>query len=116
MAILLTLVFGNEFAPAAPALLLMCAGNLVSAALGLNGMLLAMSGHERRVTRALFIGLTISLVLAAILVPAWRNIGAAAAFSCAMLVWNLLLWKDARRLLDIDTSLIPRSKNFGPMP
>ena len=66
-----------------------------------------MTGHERRVTRAMAIGLVVNLALVVALVPVWGTPGAAVGMVGSMLVWNLLTWNDARRLLGIDTSLLP---------
>ena len=104
---LLSWLFGEEFAPALPALLLLCGGVFVSAAFGPNATLLNMTGHERRVTRAMAIGLVVNLALVVALVPVWGTPGAAVGMVGSMLVWNLLTWNDARRLLGIDTSLLP---------
>lgn len=104
---LLALLFGEEFVPALPALLLMCGGVIFSAAFGPNATLLNMTGHERRVTRAMSIGLAVNLALVLALVPEWGTLGAAIGMVGSLLVWNLLAWNDARRLLGINTSLIP---------
>lgn len=102
---LLALVFGREFAPAAPALVLLSAAFLASAAFGSNATLLTMAGHERRVTRAMFIGLAVNVLLSITLVPAWQSLGSAIALCSSILLWNLLTWLDARRLLHVDTSV-----------
>ena len=104
---LLSWLFGEEFAPALPALLLLCGGVFVSAAFGPNATLLNMTGHERRVTRAMAIGLVVNLALVLALVPLWGTLGAAMGMVGSLFVWNLLTWNDARRLLGIDTSLLP---------
>jgi hypothetical protein len=39
--------------------------------------------------------------------PSWGDLGAAAAMLVWQFVWNLLTWLDARRLLGVDTSLLP---------
>jgi O-antigen/teichoic acid export membrane protein len=103
---LISSVFGPDYAPALPALLVMSAAQVVNAAFGPSAMLLTMTRHERRVTRALFFGLIANLALLLLFVPAWGIVGAAAAMAGSVLVWNLLAWIDVRRLLGIQTSLI----------
>jgi O-antigen/teichoic acid export membrane protein len=100
------LLFGAEYRLAYPALAVLCAGQLVQAFFSPNGGLLLMTGHERRVTRATFLSLLSCVAMLFILVPRFGMLGAALATSFAMLVWNLLCWRDARRRLGIDTSVL----------
>jgi O-antigen/teichoic acid export membrane protein len=102
---LLSLVFGPDYAPALPPLLVMAGATVVNAAFGPSAILLTMTSHERRVTRALFISLLVNLALLAVLVPVWGVMGAATAMAGSVLVLNSLAWADARRLLGIDTSI-----------
>ena len=103
---LIGLLFGAEYRPAYPALAVLCAGQLVQAFFSPNGGLLLMTGHERRVTRATFLSLLSCVAMLFILVPRFGMLGAALATAFAMLVWNLLCWRDARRRLGIDTSIL----------
>jgi len=111
---LITFAFGAEFAPALPALLLICGAGILHAAFGPNSTILNMSHHEGRVTRAALLGLVASAMAAAVLLPAWGSLGAAAAVVIWLLVLNLLTWVDAQRLLGIDTSLLSAHRKLGP--
>ena len=51
-------------------------------------------------------GLLSCVAMLFILVPRFGMLGAALATAFAMLVWNLLCWRDARRRLGIDTSIL----------
>lgn len=104
---LISLLFGAEFAPALPALLVLSAANLINAMFGPNAILLTMTGQEGRVTRAMLIALLISLAVAFAAVPAAGGVGGAISVLSWVLVWNVLVWNDARRLLGIETSLVP---------
>lgn len=104
---LIRLVFGAEFAPALPALLLLCTASFINAIFGPKAVLLTMTGHERRVTRAMFIGLLVSVAVALVAVPAAGSLGGSVSVLSWILVWNILAWNDARRLLRIETSLVP---------
>jgi O-antigen/teichoic acid export membrane protein len=104
---LLSFVFGQEFAPAYGALMIMAVGQLVSAAFGPNATLLNMSGQEKRVTRAMLFALIVNAALIVLLVPAMGNVGAAWATSIALVAWNLLAWWDCRRCVGLDTSALP---------
>lgn len=112
---LLTIAFGQSYAPAADALRLLAAAQIANAAFGPNVALLNMTNHERRVTRAMGIGLAVNIVLLPIFAATWGLLGAAAAFVAALLSWNILTWYDARRLLGIETSVLPAPRRqAGP--
>lgn len=103
---LLGVVFGRDFEAAAVALQILCAAWLCSSALGLAAILLNMTGHERRVTRAMAWTLGINAIALILLVPRWGDIGAASATALSMLASSLLNWRDARQILGIDTSVL----------
>jgi O-antigen/teichoic acid export membrane protein len=103
---LLTLVFGSSYAVAAVALKIIAVGQIANAAFGPNVTLLNMTGHERRVTRAMAISLAVNLVGVAAVAGRWGATGAAAAYVAALLCWNVLTWLDARRLVGVETSIL----------
>lgn len=103
---LLALVYGETYAPAANVLRILILAQIINAAFGPTGLLLIMTGHERRGTRALIIAFIVNLVALAILSPIWGSIGAAVSLLLATLTWNAILWLDARRLLAIETSAL----------
>jgi O-antigen/teichoic acid export membrane protein len=104
---LLTLVFGAEFAPAADTLRILVVAQLISSAFGANLVLLNMTHHERRVTRAMAIALVLNLVALPILASLWSAIGAAIAVTCTLILWNVVTWLDAQRLLGLESSILP---------
>lgn len=105
---ILALVFGSEFAAAAGPLRLMLLGHIASSAFGVNVPLLNMTGQERRVTRAMAVALVLNLIVLTALAPDYASYGAAAAFVVSIFTWNLLTHRDARRLLNIETSVLGR--------
>ena len=107
---LVGLVFGPEFAPAYPVLVLVCAGQFISGLFGANAILLNMTGHERRVTRAMIVALVVNIALALALVPLWGAVGAAAGFVGSLVAWNVVTWLDARKFLGIETSVLTASR------
>jgi O-antigen/teichoic acid export membrane protein len=112
--LLLALVFGSEFGGAMSSLLVLCLGQLVSAAFGPNATLLNMTGNERRVTRAMTFAVAGNLGALILLVPLLGQLGAAWATTAGLSIWNFVVWRDARRILGIDTSFIPfRSRSTG---
>lgn len=106
---ILGLVYGSEYAAAADVLRIVLVGQLVSAGFGLNGAVLNMTHHERRVTRAMSIGLVLNAAAIALLVPLWGVTGGAVGYVVSMVSWNVVAWLDARRLVAVDTSFVPTS-------
>lgn len=106
---ILTLVYGHEFAPAANVLRIVLIGQVASAGFGLNAALLNMTHRERRVTRAMAVGLFCNAIAIAALLPIFGITGAAIGYASSMLAWNLLAWIDARRFVGVDTSVLPSS-------
>lgn len=104
---LLGLTFGHDFEGSNPILLVLCASNILSGFFGTNAVLLNMTGHHVRVMRASWISLAVVCMSCPLLVLAMGAIGAALASSLATLVWNIVMWRDALRLLNLDASFIP---------
>ena len=106
---LLNLVFGTEFGSAAGVLRLLALAQVVNAAFGPNVALLNMTHNERRVTRAMTAGLAFNIIAVPLLAIRWGGMGAAVAVFTSLLVWNLVTWIDGRRILGIDSSIMPAS-------
>jgi len=106
---ILQLVYGADYGAAADVLRIILVGQLISAGFGLNGSVLNMTHHERRVTRAMAIALVLNVLAFALLVPLWGLPGAATGYVISMLAWNTTMWIDARRLVGVDTSFRPVS-------
>lgn len=103
--LLLSIVFGSEYAPAANALRIVALGHIANAAFGSNIHLLNMTHHERRVTRAMGIALVLNVITVLLLAAQWGIIGAALGYVVSLLAWNVITWLDGRRILSIDTSV-----------
>lgn len=104
--LLLSVVFGDGFAAAALPTRIIAAGQIINAAFGSNVMVLNMTYNERRVTRAMGIGLAVNVTVVLLLSRMFGTAGAALGFVASVLCWNILTWRDARRLLGVDTSLL----------
>lgn len=103
---ILQFVFGEQFLEALAPILVLCAGLVVSGFFGVNVVLLNMCGHERRVTRAFFSSLVLLLSLGALLIPFYGAVGAALSKAISLVYWNVTLWRDGKRLLGQDSSLL----------
>jgi O-antigen/teichoic acid export membrane protein len=108
---LLGLVYGHAFEAAANATRILAAGQIVSAAFGPNVALLNMTHHERRVTRAMAIALAVNVPALLVLGHWWGIEGVAVAYVAGLLCWNVIAWRDAKRLLGIETSALLRVPN-----
>jgi O-antigen/teichoic acid export membrane protein len=102
---LLGLVFGESFEPAAMSLKILAIGQILNAAFGPNAVILNMTHYERRVTRAMAIALVLNLALVPLFLMIWGIEGASIGLVTSLMSWNILTWLDARRLLQIDTSV-----------
>lgn len=107
---LLGFVFGDEFAASNPILLVLCLSTTLTAFFGVNAVLLNMTGHQKRVTRASWISLSVMGVLGPVMIHVLGGLGAAVASAIAMLVWNTQMWRDGLRLLSLDASFLPLLK------
>jgi len=104
---LLGLVFGPDYVPAADALRVLATAQAVSAAFGTNVALLNMTHHERLVTRAMAMSLAVNFAAVILLALYWGRLGAALGIGSALVCWNVLTWRDARRVLGLETSIFP---------
>jgi O-antigen/teichoic acid export membrane protein len=108
---LLSAVFGQSFGAANAPLLILCASAVANGFFGANAVLLNMTGHHKRVTRASLVSLLLLAIISPPLIMIHGVIGAATANALSMLVWNFLMWRDARHLLSLDTSVLHNFKN-----
>jgi O-antigen/teichoic acid export membrane protein len=102
---LLGFAFGRPFAEASGALQVLIVAQIVNGAFGPNIWLLNMTHHERRVLRALGLALVINAIAVPLLASRWGATGGACALLFSMICWNVISWRDARKLLGIETSI-----------
>lgn len=102
---LLGLAFGHPFSAASGALQVLIVAQLVNAAFGVNIWLLNMTHHERHVLKALGVALVINVIAVPYLAYRWGATGGAYSLLVSMICWNVISWRDARRLLGIETSI-----------
>jgi len=95
------LLFGPEFAAGGTALTILTAGHLFSTAIGLVGMILIMSGHDRDAAATFAACGVLNIILNALLIPRWGLNGAAVATTVSLLAWNIVLTLLLHRRLGI---------------
>jgi O-antigen/teichoic acid export membrane protein len=103
---LITTVFGVDFQASNTALLILGIGMLAGCAFGAGATLLNMTGHEKRVAFSFGVSLVALALLSFPLIEYWGADGAALANSISFVLWSTMTWLDARRLLQLDTSLL----------
>lgn len=104
---MLSLAFGEGFAPAANTLRILCVGQIANAAFGPNIVLLNMAHQEWRATRAMVIGLVLNIAAVLLLVGRFGIEGAALGLVVSLILWNFLAWIDGRRIVGVETSILP---------
>jgi O-antigen/teichoic acid export membrane protein len=107
-------VFGHEFERGATALGILLAGQVVNVAAGPVGVLLAMTGHERRVAAAVSLSALANVLLNLVLIPRFGIEGAAAANALSLALWNgaMLYW--SLRRLKINPTVFGGQPADGP--
>lgn len=108
---LIQFIFGQEFTPATWPLVILCAGQLVNAAMGSVGYVLTMSHNERLSAKGAAIGAIANVILNAFLVPMWGAVGAAFATTISLVIWNVLLAIWLFQKLGITTTAVGRIKS-----
>lgn len=101
-------IFGHDFEAGWPILIIGTAGQLVNCGVGSVGLLLLMSGNQRRLLRVQAAMAAVMTVASVALVPIWGIVGAAVAAAVTNAgtnTWNLL---EVRRVL----GLSPFSRSY----
>ena len=94
-------IFGHDFEPGWPILVIGTIGQLVNCGVGSVGYLLLMSGHEKRLMKVQIFMACVMIILSVTLVPVWGIVGAAVAAAITNVgvnAWNLL---EVRKALGI---------------
>jgi O-antigen/teichoic acid export membrane protein len=101
---IIRVAFGPDYAGAYWPLVILSVGQLVNASMGAVANVLNMTGHERDTTRIIMIGALMNVTLNFALTPVLGMVGAAAATASGLIVWNVLMWRQAYKRTGIETS------------
>jgi len=101
---LLTVVFGESYAGAFSALIILCLGKIVSGFFGSVGNILLMSGREWIALSGLAVSTVVNVVLNWILIPLYGIEGAAIATGASIAILAVGLWGATLIMLRIDGS------------
>ncbi len=104
--VLLKYVFGEKYIGAYLPLVLLTLAHLIHAGFGTVGPLLNMTGHEKKTAKSIVIAAGCNITLNLILIPAYGMSGAATATAITFLIWNYVLWREVRKHLKTDSSIL----------
>ena len=104
---LMVTAFGPEFAVAAVPLAIMALGQFFNVLRGPLGAMLLMTGNEGVLLKITIGGLALLLVLSFVLIPRFGLVGAAIAYSAAIILRSVVGYVVARRLLVSATAVPP---------
>lgn len=84
-------IFGEEFSAGYSVLVILTVGQLVNALAGPVGLLMTMTGHQRRAAGVLMVTALLNVTLNLILIPIYGIAGAAYATAITTMVWNVIM-------------------------
>jgi len=87
----LRLLYGAEFVPAYPILIILIVGQLLNVAVGSAGFILVMTGYELDNSRGLVIAAVCQVLFTFALAPVYGTIGVAVATTAGIIIQNLIL-------------------------
>jgi O-antigen/teichoic acid export membrane protein len=108
----LATLFGPEFVGAQMPLVVLCLGYAISACLGPSLAFMNLTGRERTVTRSFGASFASSLIFGAAAISLLDATGAAVGNVIGYFVWNMWLWRQAKRQANVDTSLVPAAREM----
>jgi O-antigen/teichoic acid export membrane protein len=103
---IIALIFGDEYIPAAKALIILCLGQLVNASAGSVALILNMTGNDKSTVLGAATALVVNFMLAIILIPLLGLSGAAIGFAVSLTIWNVILMVMVKKKVGITTFLV----------
>ena len=85
----LSIIFGQEFIVAYPALVLLVLGQFVHSISGATGLFMNMTGHQKIFRNIVFIAAVANICINLFLIPQYGIYGAATAAMISLVMWNL---------------------------
>ena len=96
-------LLGPDFAVGARSMQYLALGLLFHGCVGSAGIVLIVTGHQRRETINAIIGVVVNIGLNLVLIPLFSTAGAAIATAVGLLAMNLSRIRDVKRLLQVET-------------
>lgn len=94
-------IFGSEFVPGSSALIILAIGQLVNITVGPTLFILAMTGHEKALAKAVGASLVINVVLGLLIIPHLKVFGAGLSTAIAITISNIIMLILVKHYLDI---------------
>lgn len=110
---ILTFVFGQTYAAANTALLILLGVQSASAFAGFPYTMLIMAKKEKKIVPLTLASVILNIVLCIVLIPIYQLEGAAVSAFCAIVSWNIGLWYVCRAHTTIDTAVLGPSKHVN---
>lgn len=104
------LLFGKDFIQGQNTLIILCIGQLVSAAAGPVDLILNMSGYENYTAMSMGASAVLNVILNVLLIPQWGIEGAAIATASSMIIWNIFSFTWVRKKVGIDSTALGNIK------
>ena len=111
---LVQLVFGDVYGDAWLPLTILCAAQLILGFFGMGPILLAMADRERHLTLIYVVSVSAGVIAAALLIPLYGAVGAAAAQVLSTGLIAILSGRFARRRLGLGTTFLARALDPPP--
>jgi O-antigen/teichoic acid export membrane protein len=99
-------LFSTTFASAYPVLVVLSLGYAFNALSGPTGVIMNMSGHDRKFLRIVVVTNAASIAALPVMAALAGQIGAAACLSFSLCAWNFWVWAWSRKHLKVDTSFL----------
>jgi len=104
-------LFGPEFTAAHKPLCWLVAGQTINALAGSVGFILTMTGHQVIAARIIYVAAIGKITLSFFLLPAYGALGAAIGSAIMLAFWNIWLWIEVRRRLQLEPTILALFKN-----
>ncbi|HEY1754533.1 MAG TPA: oligosaccharide flippase family protein [Bryobacteraceae bacterium] len=101
-------LYGVQFTSARLALMILSFGQLINVGFGSVGILLTMTGHERNAAAAIGGAAIMNIALNFALIPRWGVEGAAFAYACSMILWNVWMAISLRQKAGLNSTALGR--------
>ena len=108
--------FGEGFDAAYPTLCLLVAARTLTCFAGTVGFLLALTGHQGRVARLMTGCAALKITLNLVLIPTHGETGAAVATLVMLTLFTALAWRDVRRLVGVEPTVLASLGWLPPAP
>ncbi|NRB18482.1 MAG: oligosaccharide flippase family protein [Rhodobacteraceae bacterium] len=101
--VFLATAFGPEFRTGHNVLRILAVSTVLNTYFGAVGVLLNMSGHERKMFQGMVIASVTNAFLCLIMVPIFGIVGGALSTLASVIIWNSFSWFAAWRLIKVDS-------------